>query len=111
MTTDWDIKGTLETQIKELPYDVLNNTTSFVTPALTNVTIRTALTNLSESQNTYGLISHWDVSRVTDMSKLFENMRNFNEDISKWNVSNVTTMESMFYDASSFNQPLNDWDV
>ena len=42
-------------------------------------------------------ISTWDVSRVTDMSNLFKNKDNFNEDISNWNVSNVTNMESMFY--------------
>ena len=40
----------------------------------------------------YGPIGGWDVSRVTDMSKLFEDKRSFNEDISRWNVSEVTNM-------------------
>ena len=37
-----------------------------------------------------------DVSRIVDMSRLFNNTR-FNGDISKWNVSNVKDMSLMFY--------------
>ena len=86
----------------------------------------------------YGEISYWDVSRVTNMSKLFfkvngaamfneplnwnvskvTNMScmfgfasNFNQPLDKWDVSNVTTMSGMFRGATSFNQSLNDWDV
>ena len=36
-------------------------------------------------------ISEWDVSRVTDMSKVFKDCSNFNGDISGWNTSQVTT--------------------
>jgi surface protein len=56
-------------------------------------------------------IGEWDVSRVTDMSELFKNQRNFNEDIGGWNVSNVTNMKSMFDHALSFNQPIGQWNV
>ena len=59
----------------------------------------------------YGPINNWDVSRVTNMSKLFLEKWNFNENISKWNVSNVTNMNYMFVGAKSFNQPLNNWNV
>ncbi len=48
---------------------------------------------------------------VTDMSSLFLNKTNFNQDISTWDVSNVTNMNSMFSRASAFNQPIGDWDV
>jgi surface protein len=59
----------------------------------------------------YGHISGWDTSLVTNMSKLFDNTRNFNDDISQWTVSNVTNMYCMFYNAPAFNQPLEQWNV
>ena len=60
---------------------------------------------------TYGEPKNWDVSNITDMSHLFFDNRNFNEDISGWDVSNVTNMSNMFNRASSFNQSLEEWDV
>ena len=60
--------------------------------------------------NTYGLIGEWDVSQITDMSKLFQN-NIFNEDISGWDVSNVKDMKGMFYGATNFNQPIGSWNV
>ncbi len=55
-------------------------------------------------------IGKWDVSKVTDMNKLFSNTK-FNEDISEWDVSNVTNMSHMFYATTMFDKPLNNWDV
>ena len=60
---------------------------------------------------TYGHISDWDVSAVTDMTEAFMDRTNFNEDISNWDVSNVTTMVRIFYEASSFNQDISNWDI
>ena len=59
--------------------------------------------------NNYGHISTWDVSKVTNMSGLFQNKVNFNDDISGWNVSHVTNMSNMFSGASEFNQPISGW--
>ena len=56
-------------------------------------------------------ISEWDVSKVTNMSYMFNNARSFNQPLDKWNTSNVTNMSSMFRRAKSFNQPLNNWDT
>ena len=56
-------------------------------------------------------INEWDVSSVTDMSKLFKNRTEFNEDISKWDVSSVSDMYEMFYYAKKFDQNLSKWDV
>ena len=75
--------------------------------------------NCIEAEEQYGHISHWDVSRVTDMSHLFdvnyefppEGRKKFNIDISNWDVSNVTDMNGMFNGAKSFNQPIGCWDV
>lgn len=57
------------------------------------------------------LIGEWDVSRVTNMSRLFMNATNFNEPLNSWDVSQTTDMSHMFHNAKSFNQLLNDWDV
>lgn len=61
--------------------------------------------------STYGPISGWDTSRVTDMRWLFSNFHDFNGDISMWNVSNVTNMDGIFYHAKSFNRDLSKWNV
>ena len=47
---------------------------------------------------------HWDVSRVTDMSFLFQGKSQFNVDISQWEMSQVTDARGMFHGASSFSQ-------
>jgi len=52
-----------------------------------------------------------NLSHVTDMSNMFEETDNFNEDISSWDVSHVTNMEYMFYHAKAFNQDISSWDV
>ena len=59
----------------------------------------------------YGHISNWNTSLITDMSNLFLDKANFNDNINNWDVSSVTNMDCMFKGASSFNQPLNEWDV
>ena len=51
----------------------------------------------------------WDVSRVTDMTELFEDRTEFNQDISRWNTSSVTSFKETFRNASSFNQDLSRW--
>ena len=53
----------------------------------------------SDATTIYGSISNWDVSQVTDMSELFLNKYNFNDDISNWDASSVTNMNTMFNDS------------
>ena len=43
---------------------------------------------------------------MTDMSDMFSDASDFNQDLSKWDVSAVTDMESMFRDASAFHRAL-----
>ena len=57
------------------------------------------------------LAKNIDVSNVTDMSELFSDCKNFNQDLSSWDVSNVTDMSYMFRNCDSFNQDLSRWDV
>ena len=56
-------------------------------------------------------ISNWDTSNVTDMSYMFDRAYDFNKDIGDWNTSNVTHMNWMFYKASAFNQDIGSWDT
>ena len=50
-------------------------------------------------------------SGITDMTEMFYNANNFNQDISSWDVSSVTDMTSMFMYTQVFNQPIGNWDV
>jgi surface protein len=74
---------------------------------LNNKTIKEAVTlwynNKNEASGKYGPINTWNVSNVTDMSKLFRSS-DFNDDISNWDVSNITDMSQMFENAHCFNQ-------
>ena len=63
-------------------------------------------------------IGSWDVSNVTDMSRMFWSpiglgasaLHPFNQDISMWDVSKVTNMWVMFA-GSAFNQDISSWNV
>jgi surface protein len=82
---------------------------------LTDANFQTAVnlwfSNEANATATYGHISDWNTSEVTDMANAFKDRSTFNEDISAWDVSNVKTMRYMFYKASLFNQPIGDWNV
>ncbi len=56
-------------------------------------------------------ISNWDVSRVKDMSFMFYGDTLFNQDLSNWKVDSVTNMSNMFTDAKAFNGDISGWDV
>ena len=80
--------------------------------ALGDVSIRTAVrrADRAAAEATYGHISTWDTSGVTDMLELFADS-SFNEDISAWDTSGVTRMDGMFRGASAFNQDIGAWDT
>ncbi|EOA07447.1 Hypothetical protein, predicted transmembrane protein, DUF285 family [Mycoplasma yeatsii 13926] len=56
-------------------------------------------------------ISNWDTSNVITMNETFLWAENFNQPLGKWNVSNVLEMQGMFFAAHKFNQPINNWNV
>ena len=90
-----------------------------LTTKLNNITLRHAVKDYLSSYVKdkrfiilkYGEIGDWDVSNVTNMIRLFEGARSFNQPLNNWNVSNVTDMMLMFTRARSFNRPLNNWNV
>lgn len=59
----------------------------------------------------YGIMPDWDVSRVTDMSKAFYDMWDFNGDLSKWDVKNLKNAQEMFYGADTFNADISEWNT
>ena len=58
-------------------------------------------------------LSKWDVSKVTNMNRMFLGCRNFKGvDLSSWNVSKVENMEFMFCDCVNFTgKGLEKWNV
>ena len=52
-----------------------------------------------------------DLSRVSNMSYMFQNSHHFNDPIEHWDVSHVKCMRTMFNRAKEFNQPLEKWDM
>ena len=68
--------------------------------------------DVCEVTHIYGWpIGTWCVSKVTDMSDLFFETVNFNDDLTYWDVSSVTNMAGIFYKASSFNGDVANWDT
>ena len=82
---------------------------------LTDSNFQTAVnlwfSNQAEANATYGHISDWNTSAVTDMSGAFKHRTSFNEDIGGWDTSSVVSMYYMFDNASTFNQGIGSWDV
>ena len=59
--------------------------------------------------SSYGIISDWDVSRVTNMNYAFRQRSSFNANISKWDTSQVTSMRGMFERSYLFNSDIGSW--
>ena len=62
--------------------------------------------NKQEALNVYGHISNWNTSLITNMSELFQNKNDFNDNINNWDVSLVTNMECMFNGQNHLINPL-----
>ena len=77
--------------------------------------VTTLISNMSQifknNSNFNQDISSWDVSNVTDMYFMFDSASSYNQSLESWDVSNVTRMAGMFNKAFAFNQDISDWDV
>ena len=56
-------------------------------------------------------ISLWNVSNVENFGTMFFNCKDFNCDISEWNVSSMKRSSNMFYGCTNFNCDLSNWNV
>ena len=95
----------------------LNNNTNNVMNANDETTLRPTtkeelraiIEQELERQGRDADLNHIDVSGITDMSSLFEDMDVRNIKIDKWDTSNVTNMSNMFFGAESFNGDPSQW--
>ncbi len=78
-------------------------------PNLSQVTDMSSM--FSEANDFNQDIGNWNVSTVTDMSAMFFKSDGFNQDIGNWDVSSVVYMNAMFGQAFAFNQDISNWDV
>eukprot|EP01042_Synura_sphagnicola_P036727 gene36727-biopygen22585 len=108
------VLGELHTR---LPLDICREIRQTLWEPLTDDTIHEAVrlwrkkATQSAALNRFGYIELWDVRQVTNMDRLFQSKKSFNEDLSRWDVSHVRSMKNMFAGATSFDQPLEHWDV
>ena len=71
--------------------------------------LRTWIEEYCKKVKNHGEPNTWDVTQVTDMSKLFQNAKTFDAPIDKWDTSQVTDMSDMFDKATAFNQNISTW--
>ena len=69
---------------------------AFATQATLQTAVQLWVNDQDAALSTYGHISRWGVSAITNMAHLFEGFWTFNEDISNWGTSSVTDMRGMF---------------
>ncbi len=85
--------------------------------ANSSTTCTSGITNMDGLFNGSSLrdkdITHWDVSSVTSMNKMFNDLGSyFREDLTHWDVSNVTDMTRMFGSVSfDISMDFSSWDV
>ena len=120
-TTNADTTNMFQEALWYEPH-ILNSTfvADYAAPA-TTFTSKTDLKNAITAwgsdritaQNTYGHISNWNVSAITDFEKIFEGIGSkiFQEDLNNWDVGNVTTMYRAFWKLSKTSAHIESWNV
>ena len=68
----------------------------FTTRASLDTAVQMWVNDTQAASITYGHISNWGVSSITNMNGLFRDLPTFNEDISSWATVSVTDMGYMF---------------
>ena len=108
---NWDLSactslyGTFATGSSTFNVNVSNWNTSNITQMIATFQSCSNFNQDLSTKITAGGDLAWDVSKVTNMSYMFDGS-GFNTSISNWNTSNVTTMAAMFKNNTNFNQPI-----
>ena len=72
----------------------------------------TDISSLFKEKNQFNQdLNGWDTSNVTNMSGMFYSTTAFNQNIGSWDTSSVTNMSGMFYSATAFNGDISSWDT
>ena len=89
------VNGEVEIRLSDLTFVNLGycEYESLATKAHLLTAINTYIANEANAEIKYGQIATWDVSKITDMSRLFEYKSTFNADIGSWSVGRVTNMD------------------
>lgn len=71
----------------------------------------TSLANMfaNSTAASYSGLDSWDVSNVTDMSGIFKDASNFNQNLTAWKTTSVVTLKEAFSGCSKYNQPMGTW--
>jgi surface protein len=72
------------------------------------ITTQSVTVGSGSNQRTYNA---WNVSLVSNTSRMFRNNTAFNQDLSSWDVSGLSNTGEMFSYGSVFNQNLSSWNI
>lgn len=98
--------------IKDLVLEAINNYGTGVDLNFIDTSKVTNMSSLFDQEDFEGDVSHWDVSRVTDMSYMFFKCEHFRGNLENWDTGNVTNMSDMFYGCTEFDGTgLENWDL
>ena len=78
---------------------VATTSTMFTPKADLSTAVTAWIADEALATTNYGDISTWDVSKITDMSSLFDGKSTYNSNIGTWDTRSVTNMWSTFCDA------------
>ena len=102
--------GTEELKLRSLvrTFEGTSPTTSVGVIDISEVTTAYA-TFLNSEVDASDNVANWNVSNITNMSRMFQNAAVYNGPVGTWDVSNVIDMSSMFSGAAVFDQDLSAW--